>query len=187
MNDFAIPEMAGPSIELKHLNADCAACLTSLMTESVFQYLCFRLSSDPTADAYRFVDLLLSLQNAQPYLILSSYDKEPIGVTCVLDGSTSHKRAEIGWTAILPQHWGLGYSFASKILLMSWLFDKMNCNRVAFTADERNSRSRHALLRLGAKEEGIARMVTIMPDGFVRNSILYSILKPEWESVRPNN
>lgn len=60
----------------------------------------------------------------------------------------------------------------------------MNCVRVQFTTDKMNETSRRALLRLGAKQEGIVRHERIMPDGRKRNSVRFSIIDDEWPSVR---
>ena len=59
-----------------------------------------------------------------------------------------------------------------------------DCVRVQFTTDELNTRSRAAILRLGAKEEGIIRHERIMPDGRKRNSIRFSIIDTEWPAVK---
>lgn len=60
----------------------------------------------------------------------------------------------------------------------------MNCVRVQFTTDENNARSRAAILRIGAQQEGIIRHERIMPDGRKRNSVRFSIIDDEWETVK---
>lgn len=60
----------------------------------------------------------------------------------------------------------------------------MNCVRVQFTTDENNARSRAAILRIGAQQEGIIRHERIMPDGRKRNSVRFSIIDDEWEAVK---
>jgi len=63
-------------------------------------------------------------------------------------------------------------------------FEVMNCVRVQFTTDEINHKSRAAILRLGALQEGIVRHERIMPDGRKRNSVRFSIIDDEWPTVR---
>jgi RimJ/RimL family protein N-acetyltransferase len=58
--------------------------------------------------------------------------------------------------------------------------------RVQFQTDELNAKSRAAIVRLGAKEEGILRNERIMPDGRVRNTVMFSILDSEWPGVKSN-
>jgi len=60
----------------------------------------------------------------------------------------------------------------------------LNCVRVQFTTDENNHKSRSAILRLGAQQEGIVRHERIMPDGRKRNSVRFSIIDDEWPQVR---
>jgi RimJ/RimL family protein N-acetyltransferase len=60
----------------------------------------------------------------------------------------------------------------------------MRCVRVQFTTDELNEKSRTAILRIGAKQEGIVRHERIMPDGRKRNSVRFSIIDSEWAGVR---
>jgi RimJ/RimL family protein N-acetyltransferase len=62
----------------------------------------------------------------------------------------------------------------------------MDCVRVQFTTDELNAKSRAAILRIGATQEGIVRHERIMPDGRKRNSVRFSIIDPEWPGVKQN-
>ena len=70
--------------------------------------------------------------------------------------------------------------------MLSHAFETLDLNRVEFLTDYLNSNSRQAILRLGAKEEGILRNHMVMPDGRVRDSVLYSITKNEWPGVKQN-
>lgn len=72
----------------------------------------------------------------------------------------------------------------TKYLMLRTAFEDMACIRVQFTTDETNSKSRAAILRLGAKEEGVIRHERIMPSGRKRNSVRFSIIDDEWPSVR---
>jgi RimJ/RimL family protein N-acetyltransferase len=60
----------------------------------------------------------------------------------------------------------------------------MQCVRVQFTTDELNEKSRAAILRIGAKQEGVVRHERIMPDGRKRNSVRFSIIDEEWDAVK---
>jgi RimJ/RimL family protein N-acetyltransferase len=63
-------------------------------------------------------------------------------------------------------------------------FEQLDCVRVQFTTDERNERSRNAILRIGATQEGIIRNERIMPDGRKRTSLRFSIIDDEWPAVK---
>ena len=68
--------------------------------------------------------------------------------------------------------------------MLTHAFEVMDLNRVEFLTDYFNNTSRNAILRLGAKEEGLLRSHMIMPNGRVRDSMLYSIVKHEWTGVK---
>jgi RimJ/RimL family protein N-acetyltransferase len=68
--------------------------------------------------------------------------------------------------------------------MLRFAFETLSCVRVQLTTDETNANSRAAILRLGAKQEGIARNERIMPDGRKRNSVRFSIIDTEWPAVR---
>jgi hypothetical protein len=74
----------------------------------------------------------------------------------------------------------------AKYLMLRHAFEVLDCVRVQFTTDENNQKSRNAILRLGAQQEGIVRHERIMPDGRKRNSVRFSIIDDEWPLVRQN-
>jgi len=68
--------------------------------------------------------------------------------------------------------------------LLSYAFGELGFERVEFKIDERNAASRKAVERLGATQEGILRSHMVLPDGFRRNTVYYSILKSEWPAIQ---
>ena len=72
----------------------------------------------------------------------------------------------------------------SKLLLLTYAFEKMNFNRIEMFTDFLNHNSRKAIVRLGLKQEGILRNHLIMPNGRIRDSILFSIIANEWLGVK---
>ena len=77
-----------------------------------------------------------------------------------------------------------GVNTEAKYLLLTHAFEAMNAVRVQFTTDELNEKSRAAILRIGAKQEGIVRHERIMPDGRKRNSVRFSIIDSEWPEIK---
>jgi RimJ/RimL family protein N-acetyltransferase len=71
-----------------------------------------------------------------------------------------------------------------KLLLMQHAFETLKFHRVEYKTDLRNARSRAAILKLGAKQEGILRKHMIMADGHVRDSVYFSIVDEEWPAVK---
>lgn len=90
---------------------------------------------------------------------------------------------EIG-TMLMPAFWGGAANPEGKLLLMTRAFEVLGANRVQFKVDTRNARSQAAMEKLGAVREGTLREHQIRSDGYVRSSVMYSVLKREWPDVK---
>jgi N-acetyltransferase len=95
----------------------------------------------------------------------------------------SDRWLEIG-TMLTPPYQGGVANPGAKRLLLARAFEVLGAGRVQFKVDARNARSRAAMRRLGATEEGTLRRYQLRPDGFARDSVMYSILAEEWPGVR---
>ena len=73
-----------------------------------------------------------------------------------------------------------------KYLLMTYAFETLGAIRVQLKTDLRNERSQKAIERIGAKKEGVLRNHMILPDGYIRHSVFYSVLDTEWPEVKKN-
>jgi RimJ/RimL family protein N-acetyltransferase len=109
-----------------------------------------------------------------------------IGSTRFGDIAPEHGRVEIGWTWIAPSHQRTAVNTEAKLLQLSYAFDELGATRVALKTDGRNLRSQAAIERLGAVREGALRRHMRMPDGFMRDTVYYSILSDEWPAVKAN-
>ncbi|VAW48629.1 Acetyltransferase, GNAT family [hydrothermal vent metagenome] len=120
-------------------------------------------------------------------ITFATIDKETnkvVGSTRFMKSNTPNKRIEIGFTFLGKSWQRTRINTEAKLLMLSHAFENLKLNRVEFLTDYLNNRSRQAILRLGAKEEGILRNHMIMPDGRVRDSVLYSIIENEWPGVK---
>jgi RimJ/RimL family protein N-acetyltransferase len=90
---------------------------------------------------------------------------------------------EIG-TMLMPVFWGGKANLESKCLLMTHAFESLRTPRVQFSVDTTNPRSQRAMEKLGAVKEGVLRNHITYPDGYVRSSVLYSVLLEEWAAVK---
>ncbi len=95
----------------------------------------------------------------------------------------ANKWVEIG-TMLMPAFWGSAANPEGKLLLMTRAFEALNVNRVQFKVDVRNERSQGSMAKMGATREGVLRQFQIRADGFVRDSVMYSVLKSEWLEVK---
>ena len=95
-----------------------------------------------------------------------------------------NRKLEIGSTWVRASWQKTFVNTEAKYLMLRYAFETLGCVRVQLTTDELNEASRRAILRLGAKQEGIVRHERIMPDGRKRNSVRFSIIDDEWPGVR---
>ncbi|MEM1137497.1 MAG: GNAT family protein [Bacteroidota bacterium] len=101
-------------------------------------------------------------------------------------GNISNKdlRIEIGWTWLGKDFQRTGLNRHCKFLLLQYVFEGLMFERVELKTDSRNEQSRKAIEAIGGKYEGELRSHTLMPNGFRRNTVYYSILKDEWNGIK---
>jgi RimJ/RimL family protein N-acetyltransferase len=107
-----------------------------------------------------------------------------VGSTRFGDISPNDGRVEIGWTWIAPSHQRTAVNTEAKLLQLRYAFDELGATRVALKTDGRNLRSQAAIERLGAVREGTLRRHMRLPDGFIRDTVYFSILSDEWPAVK---
>lgn len=95
-----------------------------------------------------------------------------------------HRRVEIGFTFIAASWQRSHINTEAKWLMLQHAFEVWQCNRVELLTDFRNQKSRAAIARLGATQEGILRSHMVMRDGYVRDSVLFSITAGEWVNIK---
>lgn len=119
-----------------------------------------------------------------PFVIIDQQAAAIVGSTRFLEISPAHRGIEIGWTWLSPRAWRTAINTECKYLLLRHCFEALGAIRVQLKTDARNIRSQEAIERLGAIREGVLRHHRIMPDGYLRDSVYYSILAEEWPAVR---
>jgi len=119
-----------------------------------------------------------------PFVIVDRRSGRIAGSTRFLEITPAHRGIEIGWTWLSPDAWRTAINTECKRLLLGHCFDTLGMIRVQLKTDRRNERSQRAIERLGATREGVLRHHRIMPDGYLRDTVYYSILAEEWPAVR---
>ncbi len=120
------------------------------------------------------------------FIIFDKKKQKYAGSTSFWNLSNKDKRLEIGATWIGKEFQKTGLNRQCKFLLMSYAFDVLEFERVELKTDERNTQSRNAIQKIGGQFEGIMRSHTLMNDGFRRSTVIYSILKNEWQALKLN-
>ena len=139
----------------------------------------------PNYDPY--IDTALTRSDGVHELAFAVFDKgqgRHVGMTRYLNIDEGHRKLEIGATWYEPSVWAGKVNPECKLLLMSHAFEELKFLRVEYKTDARNVRSRAAILKLGAKQEGIFRKHMIMADGHIRDSVYFSIVDDEWPEVK---
>jgi RimJ/RimL family protein N-acetyltransferase len=121
---------------------------------------------------------------ALPFVVEDLATRTVIGSTRFLNIDLANHRLEIGNTWYAAAHQRSPVNTTCKILLLAHAFETLGAVAVEFRTDERNVRSRQAILDLGARHDGVLRHHMIMPDGWLRNTYVFSILRAEWPAVR---
>ena len=119
-----------------------------------------------------------------PFAVIHLESGRAVGCTRYLNIERAHRSLEIGGTWYGVPYQRTGVNTEAKYLLLRHAFETLGCLRVQLKTDLRNERSQRAIERIGAVREGVLRKHMILPDGLVRDSVIYSILDTEWPGVK---
>ncbi|MDM4208090.1 GNAT family N-acetyltransferase [Klebsiella spallanzanii] len=179
------PTLKGSLITLRPLHYTDARALVDAASDGELWSLPFTVvPSLETVDAYISKALRGEAEGTvMPFAITLTADMSIIGSTRFWKIDRDNRKLEIGHTWYSKCWQRTAANTESKLLLLRYAFEQLNCVRVQFTTDELNERSQAAILRLGAVKEGVVRNERIMPNGRKRNSVRYSIIDDESPEV----
>jgi N-acetyltransferase len=118
------------------------------------------------------------------FAVIDRRDGRCVGATRYLDIQIPNSALEIGWTFYHPAVQRTSINTECKLLLMAHAFETLDCVRVQLKTDGRNLRSQRAILRLGAQYEGRLRRHRRLHDGFVRDTVYFSVIADDWAGVK---
>ena len=127
---------------------------------------------------------LREMGSMQPFAIIDIATGLAVGMTTFMNIDATNRRVEIGSTWLSKSTQRTFINTECKLLLMAHAFEKLNCIAVEFRTHFINTQSRKAIERLGAKFDGILRNHSTMPNGTLRDTAVYSIIKSEWPTVK---
>jgi N-acetyltransferase len=178
--------LEGRFVRLEPLGRGHLAGLTAaaLSDPRIWDYLRHRVET--AADVAQLVEDALA-ESADglnlPFAVIDRGTGGVVGSTRLLDYRPVDRGVEIGSTWYTPAVWGGAVNPEAKWLLLRHAFEGLGCLRVQFKTDARNRRSRDAIARLGAKEEGTLRKHMVVQGGVLRDSVYFSIIDDEWPAV----
>ncbi|HEY0845831.1 MAG TPA: GNAT family protein [Noviherbaspirillum sp.] len=123
---------------------------------------------------------------AMAFVVRDNRNGELVGGTRYLNIDAANRRLEIGGTWYASRVQRTAVNTECKLMLLTHAFERLDCIAVEFRTDWFNKRSQAAIERLGAKRDGLLRNHMIMPDGRVRDTVVYSIIENEWPGVKRN-
>lgn len=118
-----------------------------------------------------------------PFAVIERSTGRAIGSTRFGNVDPQNRRVEIGWSWLGADFQRKAFNTEAKLVMLAHAFERMNSIRVELRADRLNVKSRKAIARLGAKEEGTLRSHMILPTGRRIDWVYYSILREEWPAV----
>jgi len=139
------------------------------------------------SDMHNYVQIALRAQEqgtALPFATVERSSGRVIGSTRFGSIDREQLGVEIGWTWIAQQCQKTPINTEAKYLMLKHAFETFGCIRVQFKTDSLNTRSRAALLRIGAREEGVFRNHMITYSGRIRHTVYFSIINSEWPQVK---
>jgi RimJ/RimL family protein N-acetyltransferase len=178
--------LRGRHVRLEPLSMDHHAALCDVaLDESLWQWTTTALRTRDDVAAYvRSALEERAAGLAVPFATVDESSGRVVGSTRFGNMSRADRRVEIGWTFVAPPWQRTPVNTEAKYLMLAHAFETWDCLRVEFKTDALNERSRRAILRLGATEEGTLRSHMVTHTGRVRDTVYYSMVKSEWPDVK---
>jgi RimJ/RimL family protein N-acetyltransferase len=176
--------LIGKFLRLEPLGHDHIPAFQAHYSAELYQYVSNYPSSESYEDTKAYIDRLVNDPTRCMYAIVLS-DGCIAGRTGYLDIRESHKSLEIGTVIFKPYHGGK-VNPESKYLLFKHAFETLGAVRVQIKTDSRNMQSQRAVEKLGLLKEGVLRKYQTRADGFVRDTVIYSVIDVEWPEIKAN-
>lgn len=182
----ATAELAGERVRLEPLEPRHHDGLCEAVRDGSLWELAVTIVPHPD-DVRGFIDDAVEARaqgHQIPYATVDASTGRVIGSTRLMVINTANRRLEIGWTFLAESRQRSGANTEAKLLMLTHAFEAMGMNRVELLTDVRNAKSRAAITRIGAQHEGVLRHHVVMRDGWIRDTAVYSITRPEWPDVK---
>jgi RimJ/RimL family protein N-acetyltransferase len=180
--------LEGSVVRLEPLRSEHAEMFWKVSKDAlddIFQWIPYRMNT--REDFQRLVEKAFDEQERGESIVFATLERSSarvIGSTRFMNIDRINRRVEIGSTWIAPAWQRTAVNTEAKYLMLRHAFDVWNCFRVELKTDALNQKSRNAILRMGAKEEGTLRRHVLTWTGRVRDSVYFSILDSEWAEVK---
>ena len=180
--------LAGAHVRLEPLAREHEAGIKAAAADGELWKLWYTSVPAPDRTA-AWIDAALDMRDSQgalPFVVREVPSGVVVGSTRYFNVEPAHRRLEIGHTWYAKRVQRTAVNAEAKLLLLTHAFETLDCVAVEFRTSFFNFESREAIARLGAKQDGILRHHQILPDGMLRDTVVFSIIAPEWPAVKKN-
>jgi RimJ/RimL family protein N-acetyltransferase len=172
---------------LRPLVQEDAVFLSAYVKEepTLWKYALTPITTEQEFDQYiRTAVESRGLKTGYPFIVFDKLQNKYVGSTRFYDIQLNNRSTQFGYTWYSESTWGKGLNEHCKFLLLEFAFETIGFERVEFRADNRNKRSIAAMKKIGCTVEGVLRNHLPTSDGTRRDSIVLSMLKEEWPSIK---
>ncbi|PTL76372.1 GNAT family N-acetyltransferase [Vitiosangium sp. GDMCC 1.1324] len=177
--------LEGQAVRLEPLAMSHAPALAAVAEPDIFEFFNVVLRTPKDVETYISDALEAAGRGVEcPFVIIDKETGTPVGSTRYLDIQRKHRTLEIGSTWLAKRVWRSRVNTECKYLLLRHAFEELKVMRVQLKTDRRNTRSRAAIERIGARFEGILRHHMLVRGGVVRDSAYYGLIDSDWPEAK---
>ena len=177
------PTLEGTHVRLEPLSLNHLPALEAVVFDpSIWRYM---LSTINTPDDLRaWLNAALTSTSNLAWVTINKATNQLVGSTRFIDLDLTHRTTELGHTWLTASARGTHIHTEAKLLQLTYAFETLNLNRAAFKTHHENLQSQAAMRAIGCIYEGTFRNHYIMPDGSLRHSVWFSIIREDWPTTK---
>ena len=182
---FHFPTLTGATIRIRPLQGEDAEKLAGLTSLETFKYYVTSVPTSQDPEGWQpFVDYILNTPTIHGQVIEDLQTDQTLGMSNYLDIREIDRQVEVGMTWYIEERRGTTLNPEAKLLLLTHAFETLGCVKVTLKADDRNEHSKAAILKLGAKPEGVFKKHRLTPWGEFRDTAWFAIMAEDWPEIK---
>lgn len=176
--------LSGHGVRLEAMTLELGEALLRETPEETFKYFLSWPKAWTEEGRRAWLGGMLSSNKTRMHAVIDERTGEIVGSSSFMDIDPANRALEIGATWYVPRARGTSVNTACKLLMLTRAFEEIGCVRVTLKCDGRNVHSQNAIAAIGATREGVLRKHRIQQNGFVRDTVYFSVIAEEWPRVR---
>jgi RimJ/RimL family protein N-acetyltransferase len=182
---FNFPTLTGPTIRIRPIQGEDAENLAGLTSLETFKYYVTSVPTSQDPEGWQpFVDYILNTPTIHGQVIEDLQTGQILGMSNYLDIREIDRQVEVGMTWYIEERRGTTLNPEAKLLLLTHAIETLGCIKVTLKADDRNEHSKGAILKLGAKPEGVFKKHRLTPWGEFRDTAWFAIMAEDWPEIK---